>query len=117
MNMIPFGGNFNNPVTMSSREIADLCEKRHADVMRDIRQMLGQITERSFAPSDFEATYTDPTGRKLPEYRLPKDLTVTLITGCRADLRYKVDQAAGGTGRARGGIERPAAYGCRADRG
>lgn len=77
-------------ITMSSREIAELCEKRPADVMRDIRQMLEQITERNFALSDFEATYKDSTGRTLKEYRLPKDLTVTLITGYRADLRYKV---------------------------
>ena len=80
----------NGPVTMSSREIAELCEKRHADVMRDIRVMLEQIAERKFALSDFEGEYKDSTGRSLKEYHLPKDLTVTLITGYRADLRYKV---------------------------
>jgi phage antirepressor YoqD-like protein/phage regulator Rha-like protein len=87
------------PVTMSSREIAHLCEKQHKHVLRDIEVMIEQIvtvkegagdTEPKFGLSDFEGTYTDSTGRSLKEYRLPKDLTVTLITGYRADLRYKV---------------------------
>ncbi|WP_305968567.1 MULTISPECIES: Rha family transcriptional regulator [unclassified Mameliella] len=77
-------------LTMSSREIAELCEKQHKHVLRDIETMLGQITEPNFGPSNFLSSYTDSTGRSLKEYRLPKDLTVTLITGYRADLRYKV---------------------------
>lgn len=93
--MIPGQG----PVTMSSREIADLCEKQHKHVLRDIEVMIEQITGPKtggsdtgpkFGLSDFEGTYRDSTGRTLKEYRLPRDLTVTLITGYRADLRYKV---------------------------
>lgn len=90
MNMLTNGGNFNGPVTMSSREIAELCEKQHKHVLRDIETMLEQIAEPKFGPSDFASTYKDSTGRTLKEYRLPKDLTVTLITGYRADLRYRV---------------------------
>lgn len=78
------------PLTMSSREIADLCEKRHDHVIRDIEKMLADIADPKFGASDFACTYKDSTGRSLKEYRLPKDLTVTLITGYRADLRYKV---------------------------
>jgi phage antirepressor YoqD-like protein len=78
------------PVTMSSREIADLCEKRHDHVLRDIEKMLQDIADPKIGVSDFLSAYTDSTGRSLKEYRLPKDLTVTLITGYRADLRYKV---------------------------
>lgn len=77
-------------VTMSSREIAELCEKRHDHVLRDIEKMLQDIADPKFGVSDFRSSYTDSTGRSLKEYRLPKDLTVTLITGYRADLRYKV---------------------------
>jgi phage regulator Rha-like protein len=78
------------PLTMSSREIAELVEKQHKHVIRDIQVMLEQIAEPNFGPSAFEGSYKDSTGRTLKEYRLPKDLTVTLITGYRADLRYRV---------------------------
>ena len=78
------------PLTMSSREIADLCEKRHDHVLRDIEKMLQDIDAPNFGAVDFEAKYQDAKGEWRKEYRLPKDLTVTLITGYRADLRYKV---------------------------
>lgn len=79
-----------SPATMSSREIADICEKRHDHVIRDIEKMFRDIADPKFGASDFQSAYTDSTGRSLKEYRLPKDLTVTLITGYRADLRYRV---------------------------
>lgn len=90
MNMPSLGGNFNGPVTMSSREIAELYEKRHDHVLRDIEKMLQDIDAPNFGAVDFEAKYQDAKGEWRKEYRLPKDLTVTLITGYRADLRYKV---------------------------
>ena len=34
---------FNNELTMSSREIATLCDKRHDNVMADIRTMCEQL--------------------------------------------------------------------------
>jgi phage regulator Rha-like protein len=76
--------------TMSSREIAHLCEKQHEFILRDIENMIQDITGPKFGLSDFLSNYTDSTGRKFKEYRLPKDLTVTLITGYRADLRYRM---------------------------
>lgn len=84
------GGIAGQALTMSSREIADLCEKQHKHVLRDVEAMLAQINEPNFGPVDFEAQYQDAKGEWRKEYRLPKDLTVTLITGYRADLRYKV---------------------------
>lgn len=87
MNMLQTGGNFNGPVTMSSREIADLCGKQHDNVMRDIRKMLHDIGQDAL---NFEGMYSDAYGREKPCFNLPKDLTITLITGYRADLRYKV---------------------------
>jgi phage regulator Rha-like protein len=76
--------------TMSSREIAHLCERQHKNILRDIEKMLQDIADPKFGVSNFLSSYTDSTGRKLKEYRLPKGLTVPLITGYRADLRYRV---------------------------
>lgn len=89
------------PLTMSSREIADLCGKRHDHVLRDIEQMLQDITQPKFgfseiggAPkfgaSSFEAEYITTQNKRAKEYRLPKDLTLTLVTGYRADLRFGI---------------------------
>jgi len=39
MNMIPFGKNFNTPLTMSSREIAELVESRHDKVKQSIERL------------------------------------------------------------------------------
>ena len=77
-------------LTMSSREIAELVEKQHKHVLRDIEKMLQDIGGPNFGPSDFEHEYTTSQNKQAKEYRLPKDLTVTLITGYRADLRYRV---------------------------
>ena len=74
-------------VLMSTRDIAGLCEKEHFNVMRDVKNMLETI---GLGPFKFEGTYTDAQGKDRKEYRLPKDLTITLVTGYRADLRYKV---------------------------
>jgi len=79
-----------NAPTMSSREIAELCGKRHDNVVRDIEKMLREIIDLKFEANEFLSSYKDSIGRTLKEYRLPKDLTVTLVTGYRADLRYKV---------------------------
>ena len=68
---------------MSSREIADLCDKRHDHVLRDIEKMLAEIADPKLGVSGFLSSYKDATGRNLKEYRLPKDLTTTLITGSR----------------------------------
>jgi phage regulator Rha-like protein len=67
--------------TMSSREIAHLCEKRHDNILRDIEKMLQGLADLRFEVSDFEATYIDSRGKSQREIRLPRDLTVTLITG------------------------------------
>ena len=77
----------NNTLTMSSREIAEVCEKEHRNVKRDIEKMLLEIGKDVLK---FERIYFDSQNREQTEYHLPKDLTVTLITGYRADLRYKV---------------------------
>lgn len=75
-------------LTMGTRDIADLTGKQHKHVTRDTKALLEQL---QIDPQGYAQTWTDPqNGQSYLEYRLPKDLTITLITGYRADLRYKV---------------------------
>lgn len=77
----------NGPATMSSIEIADLCDKRHDHVMRDIKIMMEALGEDL---PKFGGIYTDAYGRDQKCFHLPRDLTMTLITGYSIPLRKKV---------------------------
>ncbi len=81
---------FGEALTMSSREIADRCEKRHAHVLRDIEKMIQDIGEPKFGLADLEAEYHDAQGKPRKEYLLPEDLVLTLISGYDAALRYRI---------------------------
>ncbi len=75
--------------TMSSREIAQITGKRHADLLRDIRVMENawvKVTERKFAFSE----YTDATGRKLPQYELNKKECLYIATKFNDEARAKL---------------------------
>jgi len=72
---------------MSSLEIAELTGKRHTHVLRDIRSMLELL---GLTETRFGSSYTDPTGRTLLCFNLPKDLTFTLVAGYSAPLRHKI---------------------------
>lgn len=76
------------PMSMSSREIADLTGKRHDHVVRDIEKMLTDVGE---GLPKFGDTYrNEQNGQEYRCYNLPKDLTITLIAGYRSDLRLKI---------------------------
>lgn len=74
-------------LVMTSREIAELTGKQHKNVLRDIRSMLSDLEIDGLR---FERIYLDAKGEQRKEYRLPKNLTMTLVTGYRADLRFRV---------------------------
>lgn len=74
-------------LTMSSREIAELCEKEHKNVMADIRKMLEDLGQTS---AKFSADLPDAYGRKQPVFSLPKDLTLTLVAGYNVKLRKRI---------------------------
>jgi len=82
-----FHGIGSEPLTMSSREIAELCEKRHDHVMRDARKMLEELEED--APK-FGGVYTGGNGEERPCINLPKDLTLTLVAGYNVKLRKRI---------------------------
>ena len=80
----------------TSRKVAKHFGKNHRDVLKAIKNLLAELdgldfegaTERNFALS----SYTDPTGRSLPEYHLSHDGFALLAMGFtgREALRWKV---------------------------
>ncbi|MCT8534478.1 phage regulatory protein/antirepressor Ant [Glaesserella parasuis] len=72
---------------MSSREIAELCEKRHDHVMADIRKMLDEL---NLSSPDFSGQYKTVDGRMQPCFFLPKREVMILVSGYRIDLRAKI---------------------------
>lgn len=76
------------PLTMSSREIAELCEKEHKHVLRDVKAMLEQLGE---SEGGYAQIWTHPqNGQQYPEYLLPRDLTLTLVAGYNVKLRKRI---------------------------
>lgn len=80
-------GSTDTPLTMSSKEIADLTEKQHSNVLRDIRKMLAGL---GLPELKFESGYLDAQNQSRVCFNLPRDLTETLITGYNIPLRHKV---------------------------
>jgi phage antirepressor YoqD-like protein len=72
---------------MSSRDVAELTEKRHPDVKRDVEVMLTQLNEDV---SSFARIYTDSMNRDQTEYVLDRDHVECLLAGYSAVLRMKV---------------------------
>ncbi len=84
-NLIPLPGG--EPLTMSSREIADLVEKRHDNVIRDIKKMLDELNADALT---YEGVYIGGNGEERPCFHLPKDLTLTLVAGYNVVLRKRI---------------------------
>ena len=76
-----------NQKTMSTRVIADLTEKRHDHVKRDVENMLGQL---GLDIPKFGGIYFDAQNRQQTEYLLDEELTMTLVTGYNIVLRNRV---------------------------
>ncbi|MCM1217511.1 MAG: Rha family transcriptional regulator [Lachnospiraceae bacterium] len=68
--------------TLDSREVAEMIEKNHKDLIRDIKRYIKQMNEvneentneRNLAPVEFfkESTYVDAKGETRPCYRITK---------------------------------------------
>ena len=76
-----------NALTMSSREIATLCDKRHSDVKRDISVMSEQL---ELDVSKFAHIYLDTQNREQTEYLLDKETCLCLVAGYNAKLRMAI---------------------------
>ncbi|MBU9259080.1 phage regulatory protein/antirepressor Ant [Burkholderia multivorans] len=75
------------PVTMSSREIADLTGKRHPDVVRDIKNLMSEL---GTDVSKFARIYLDAMNREQTEFALPKRETLILVSGYNARMRAAI---------------------------
>lgn len=80
----------NQPLTMSSREIAELTGKRHDHVLRDIRVMLSGLELDKPDSPNFGGIYIDDSNRRRECFLLPKDLTITLISGYNVKMRHTI---------------------------
>jgi hypothetical protein len=86
MNVIAFSKSAS--LTMSSKEIAELVGKEHKNVIRDIRVMIDELGDGSELSHVQEAK--DARGYTT-EFRLPKDLTLTLVTGYDVKRRHAIN--------------------------
>ena len=75
-------------LTMGSLEIAELTDKNHADVMRDIRKMLSQLGAED--ASKFAGIYLDAYKRETPCFNLPRREVEILLTGYSVPMRAAV---------------------------
>jgi phage antirepressor YoqD-like protein len=73
--------------TMDSLEIAGRTGKNHADVCRDIRKMLSDLSEPQ---SRFALGYYDAQGQLRNSYALPKRECLILASGYSVQLRAKI---------------------------
>lgn len=79
------------PLTITSREIAELTGKDHGNDMRDIHAMVDSISMYSnLKPCGNSTTYTGKNGRQYPQYELDKDTCLTLLLGYDPFARLKV---------------------------
>lgn len=80
-----------NIQTMSSREIAELTDKEHKNVLADIRKMLEDLGK---AAADFSAVAQIPgpngSTRQIEVFNLPKRETLILVSGYNVAMRAKI---------------------------
>lgn len=72
---------------MSSREIAELTGKMHTHVIRDIRHMLAHLGDE---PNLSHVLETKDARGYTERFDLPKDLTITLVSGYNVQMRYAI---------------------------
>jgi len=72
---------------LTSREIAELTEKKHKNVMADIRK---QFKELEIDGLSYQLTYIDKQNREKPMFKLDREQTLILISGYSIKLRATI---------------------------
>ncbi|EFV5955759.1 TPA: Rha family transcriptional regulator [Shigella sonnei] len=81
------------PLTMSSRQIAEFTNKKHSNVMRDIREMYESLGIIDQLKTEFvERINNLGYAVKEPVYHLDEEMTLTLVTGYDVKRRMVVIQ-------------------------
>lgn len=73
---------------MSTKEVAALTDKQHSHVVRDARAMLAQIQNPYLDSTEYKEFFL-PNGMT-QEILLNKDLTICLVAGYDANVRFKI---------------------------
>lgn len=81
-----------NTLTMSSREIATLCDKEHRNVCRDIEKLNFEYEKLGMLKIEHTPYIHEQNGQTYQEYHLTKEQTIDLITGYRVDIRIKINR-------------------------
>jgi len=84
---VDYLGYTETPITMSSLEIANLTGKRHDNVMKDVRQLLGELGQDALM---FKGIYQDSYKRNKPCFNLPRREVDILLTGYSPTMRAAV---------------------------
>jgi Rha family phage regulatory protein len=78
--------NYNGKFVADSREVAEMTNKEHSHLLRDIKNYLTILGKSNFGLADFfiESYYTDSQGKQRPHYYLTKkgcDMVANKMTG------------------------------------
>ena len=73
---------------ITSMDVADMVEKEHKELLRDIRRYVSQLGESKIAPTDFfeESTYTTEQNKVLPCFNVTKkgcEFIANKLTGAK----------------------------------
>lgn len=83
--------NFNGRNVIESRQVAEMIERQHNDLMKTIRQYIEYLGEGNFAQSEFfiESTYINSQNKSQPCYLLTKkgcEMVANKVTGLKGTL-------------------------------
>src|SRR5690554_2292278 len=83
--------NQNGKLLVDSREVAEMIDKDHAHLLRDIRNYLDILGESNFGSADFfiESYYNDKQGKPRPHFFLTRkgcDMVANKLTGVKGVL-------------------------------
>ena len=78
---------------ISSREVAELCGKRHDNVIVDIEKLNEVYEQLGNLKIQLSQYFNELSGRSYKEYLLTHEQCLDLVTGYRAEMRIKINRS------------------------